>query len=75
MELNNDELSIAKSIVISIIDDGAKDAYINGSEEQQKDLMFAYLDHAIKKIEKFQTMLLTNTEARKAFIERVFSIL
>jgi hypothetical protein len=75
MELTNDEMMMAKGIVNSIIRDGAGDAFLKGTDDQRKDLMFAYLDAEIKKYEKFQTKLMTNSGAMEAFVKSVFSII
>lgn len=75
MELGTDEMMMAKQIVSSIIRDDMQLVFIQADETVRKEIMLAYFDAEIKRFEKFQTKMMTNPEARKAFIESVFSII
>jgi hypothetical protein len=75
MELTIDEMMMAKQIVSSIVKDGISEQFLNSTEQFRKEIMLAYFDAEIKKFEKFQTKMMTNPEARKAFIESVFAII
>lgn len=75
MKLGTDEMMMAKQIVSSIIRDDMQLVFIQADETVRKEIMLAYFDAEIKRFEKFQTKMMTNPEARKAFIESVFSII
>lgn len=64
----------AKSIVASIIADGAADAYMTATEDQRTEMMMAYLQRQMKKTEQMQTMYMTNDNFRAEFRQTVYEL-
>lgn len=62
-------LCLAKSVAISIDADGVD--HSNIAAQDQIELTEAYIPHAVKKFDKFQTRLSTNSEASKLFKEQI----
>lgn len=69
-----DLMCLAKSVVNSLIEDGAAKAFINADEKDKIKMIEAYVVHAVKKFESFHTTLLTNPEARKVFMNKILSL-
>ncbi|MCP4365410.1 MAG: hypothetical protein GY800_08960 [Planctomycetes bacterium] len=65
--------ALATSAVNSIKRDGAKEAYLAESEENQTKLAEAYASDAVRKNDSFVTTYLTNSAARKGFQESVLN--
>lgn len=71
----SDVLTLAQSVVNSLVQDKAQQEFINASEEQGMEITEAYLIHANKKMQQFTTKYNTNPEAREIFIENIFYLL
>ena len=65
---------LAMSIVNDIKKDNVVEHFLNGSEDFRIKMIRAYIDHACKKMDKFVTKLLSNPEAKEAFVKSVFAI-
>lgn len=72
--MNGFDENTAKAIVVAIIEDGAATAYMAASESVRVDMMAAYLKSHTAKIEKMQTMYMTNPEFRNEFITAVYEL-
>jgi hypothetical protein len=71
----SDVLCLAKSVVNSIVKDGAGNVFLTCTNDERKSLTESYIIHAVKKIEKFQTIFLTNPEAKEVFTRKVLAII
>lgn len=62
-----DVMALAQSVANSMIKDGLS------AEHANTDTVTAYIPHAVKKFEQFQSKYLTNPEARTAFCVSTFN--
>ena len=69
-----DETTAAATIVAAIIAEGAAEAYMSASEEQRTEMMLAYMQGQARKIEKLQTLYMTNDNFREAFRQSVYEL-
>ncbi len=63
---------VAQSVVNSMTKDNVSDTFLELNKSDRADMSNAYMVHAVKKFETFQTKYLTNPEARRAFATKVF---
>mgnify|MGYP003661555685 CR=1 FL=1 len=64
----------AQSICNSIQQDKADSFFTNeASENEQKEMTVAYAQHAVKKLQEFQTSYMTNKNMRSLFNDMVFA--
>ena len=64
----------AKSICNSIQQDKADSFFtIDASEDERKDMTLAYAQHAVRKLQEFQTSYMTNQNMRSLFNDMVFA--
>ena len=67
-----EEMKRTASIIADMINtDGAAKDYINGTNEDRDEFCKAYLQAWKKKVEKIQTTLMTNPEAKERFVNFV----
>lgn len=66
-----DLMCLARGVAISIKQDRAADAFIAADEEQQTTLAEAYIPVAVKKFERFQLAVMTDSAKRSAVINAV----
>lgn len=73
VELREVEM-FAKSICNSIQQDKADSFFTNeASEDERKDMTLAYAQHAVRKLQEFQTSYMTNQNMRSLFNDMVFA--
>lgn len=67
-----DVLCLAQSVVNSIKQDGAADAFSNLSDADRVELTEGYIVHAVRKVKQFTSIYRVNSMARDAFNQTVF---
>jgi hypothetical protein len=65
---------IAESIAAAIIADGAAKAYMNATDEQRTELVLAYMENEIRKVERIQVMYITNDSFKETFRAAVYAL-
>ena len=71
----NQEFENKAKWAVSVISElGLAEAYLEGSEEQRAEIIEVAMIEIGKKIEKMQTKILTNGEAREAFGQVVLGV-
>ena len=65
--MNSFDQRTAESIVATIKKDGAEKAFFKASPELKLEIIEAYMLDNIKKIEKLQTLYMTNAEFKSNF--------
>ena len=71
--MNADQKAFLNSVVNSIKQDNAKDAFLSADEETRIKIAQAYAIHAVKKFDEFATRYKTNEAARQAFNETILN--
>lgn len=68
----NDVLSLANLVMGYIISDDADKVFLEMTQEQQVDMIHAYVAHAAKKMKEFQISYMTNTDVKSLFNDMVY---
>jgi hypothetical protein len=71
---SSDVLCLAQSVANSLQEDKAVETFLAADIETRREMVEAYVIHAVKKFEKFQNKYLTNPEARRAFCLKIASM-
>lgn len=71
----HDIICLAQSVAHSIEQDGAREAALACSPEEQHEIVRAYLPVAVRKFNQFHATYLTNQEAREEFKKTVYDLL
>lgn len=66
--------NLAKAVAMNILEDDAREAFLNATEEFRVELVKAYLEAQIKKTEKLQTLYLTNPTFRNEFRKLIYKM-
>ena len=68
----SDVKMLVESVINSLKEDKADQAFIDASEEMKTDLMQAYVAHAVKKFQSFVTIYLTR--GREDFNNTIYAL-
>ena len=72
IKMNAEEFSLARMIATELINDGAATNYMDSDDDDRNSFVLAYLPAVIKKIEKMQSMYLTNDDFREKLIRGIY---
>lgn len=73
-DLNKDLMSLAQTVATLIEQDGAANAFISSSKEDQVKMGLAYVDEAGRRIKRLQNLWLTNPAFKEVFLREVMGI-
>lgn len=73
-DLNKDLMSLAQTVATLIEQDGAANAFISASKEDQVKMGLAYVDEAGRRIKRLQNLWLTNPTFKEVFLREVMGI-